>query len=314
MFAVRQGQIGAAKALLKAGVDVNEPVQVRANPKLPEGERPIRAGTTPLDLAVANGHFQLAAELLDAGANPNSNRLGYTALHMIVYIRQPGIGDNDPGPEGSGTMSSLEFAKRLVAKGADVNARITRRVNLTNTRFHDIGASPYLLAAMTADAEYMKALVALGADPSLKNAEDTTALMTAAGLGTRSPGEDAGTEEEVIEAMQVALDHGDDINAVDKNGETAMHGAAYKNLPGAVKFLADKGAKIDVWNTPNKFGWTPLTIARGYRFGNFKPSAVTVAAIEKVMVSAGVVPPSEKDINAKGYDIYAPENQRKPPR
>ena len=72
--------------------------------------------------------------------------------------------------------------------------------------------------------------------------------MTAAGLGTRSPGEDAGTEDEVIEAMQVALDHGDDINAVDSNGETAMHGAAYKNLPGAVKFLADKGAKIEIWN------------------------------------------------------------------
>ena len=117
MFAVRQGRIGAAKALLKAGADVNAPVQVRANPKLPEGERPIRAGTTPLDLAVANGHFQLAAELLDAGADPNSNRLGYTALHMIVYVRQPGIGDNDPGPEGSGTMSSLEFAKTAGRQG-----------------------------------------------------------------------------------------------------------------------------------------------------------------------------------------------------
>ena len=312
LFAVRQGHIGAAKALLKAGADVNEPAQVRANPKLPDGERPIRAGTTPLDLAVANGHFQLASELLDAGADPNSNRLGYTALHMLVYIRQPGIGDNDPGPEGSGTMSSLEFAKRIVAKGADVNARITRRVNLTNTRFHDIGATPYLQAAMTADAEYMKALVALGADPSLKNAEGSTALMTAAGLGTRSPGEDAGTEEEVLEAMQVALDNGDDINAVDVNGETAMHGAAYKNLPKAVKFLADKGAKIEVWNTRNKFGWTPLTIARGYRFGNFKPSDVTVAAIVEVMLAAGVVPPDEKDDNPKGYDIYAPENQRKP--
>lgn len=313
LFAVRQGHIKAAKALLKAGVDVNEPVQVRANPKLPEGERPIRAGTTPLDLAVANGHFELASELLDAGADPNSNRLGYTALHMLVYVRKPGIGDNDPGPEGSGSMSSLDFAKKLVAKGADVNARITRRVNLTNTRFHDIGATPYLQAAMTADAEYMKLLVELGADPSLTNAEGSTALMTAAGLGTRSPGEDAGTEDEVIEAMQVALDHGADINAVDQNGETAMHGAAYKNLPGAVKFLASKGAKIDVWNQRNKFGWTPLTIARGYRFGNFKPSDVTVAALVEVMVAAGVVPPDEKEENAKGYDIYAPENQRKPP-
>lgn len=312
MFAVRQGRIEATKALLRAGADVNEPVQVRANPKLPEGERPIRAGTTPLDLAVANAHFELASVLLDAGAHPDSNRLGFTALHMLVYVRKPGIGDNDPGPEGSGTLSSLDFAKKLVANGADVNARMARRVNLTNTRFHEVGATPYLLAAMTADAEYMKALVALGADPSVKNAEGTTALMTAAGLGTRSPGEDSGTEEEVIEAMQVALDHGADINAVDQNGETAMHGAAYKNLPDAVKFLKAKGAKIDVWNRPNRFGWTPLTIARGYRFGNFKPSAVTVAALEQVMLAAGVTPPSEKEENAKAYDIYAPENQRKP--
>ena len=104
---MRQGHIGAVKALLKAGADVNEVVQVRANPKLPEGERPLRSGTTPLHLAVANGHFELAAELLDAGADPNSDSLGYTALHMLVYVREPGIGDNDPGPEGSGTMSSL---------------------------------------------------------------------------------------------------------------------------------------------------------------------------------------------------------------
>jgi hypothetical protein len=135
--------------------------------------------------------------------------------------------------------------------------------------------------------------------------------MTAAGLGTRSPGEDAGTEEEVLEAVQVALDHGADINAVDKNGETAMHGAAYKNLPEVVKFLAAKG--IDVWNTRNAHGWTPLTIARGYRFGNFKPSAVTVAAIEQVMLSAGVIPPTEKEENAKGYDIFAVPPAR-PPR
>src|SRR5438270_3729150 len=112
--------------------------------------------------------------------------------------------------------------------------------------------------------------------------------MAVAGLGTRSPGEDAGTENEVVEAMQVALDLGNDINAVDNNGETAMHGAAYKNLPAAVQFLADKGANIEVWNRKNKHGWTPLTIAEGHRFGNFKPSPDTVAAIERVMKSAGV--------------------------
>ena len=108
----------------------------------------------------------------------------------------------------------------------------------------------------------------------------------AAGLGTRSPGEDAGTESEVVEALQAALDLGNDINAVDQNGETAMHGAAYKNLPGAVDFLAAHGASIDVWNRKNKQGWTPLTIAEGYRFGNYKPSPPTVAAIRRAMATA----------------------------
>lgn len=312
LFAVRQGHIAATKTLLKAGADVNEVVTVVAPPKLPDGERPIRNGTTPLHLAVANAHFELAAELLDAGADPTSDLLGYTVLHKIVYVRQPGVGDNDPGPEGSGTMTSLEFARKVVAKGANIDARMTRRANLTNTRWNELGATPFLLAAVTADAELMKEYVAMGADPLATNIDGSTALMAAAGLGTRSPGEDAGTEEEVLEALQVALDLGVDINAVNKQGETAMHGAAYKNLPLAVKFLAANGARIDTWNRRNEFGWTPLTIARGYRFGNFKPSPVTVAAVEEILLSAGITPPTEKEEQATAFDIYAPKRPTSP--
>jgi ankyrin repeat protein len=314
LFAVRQDRIPAVKALLEAGADVNEVVTVKTNPKLPEGERPLRSGTTPLHVAIANGHLELAAELLEAGADPNSDLQGFAPLHMLAYVRKPAIGDSDPGPQITGNLSSLDLVKRLVAKGANVDARMTRRVNLTNTRFNEVGATPLLIAAVTADAEYMKVLVALGADPKAVNNDGSTALMAAAGIGTRSPGEDAGTEEEVIEAMQVALDFGIDINAVDSHGETAMHGAAYKNLPLAVKFLADKGARIDVWNRRNEWGWTPLSIARGYRFGNFKPSPVTVTAVEQVMLSAGVIPPTEKEENAKGFDIYAAPPARAPQR
>jgi hypothetical protein len=126
--------------------------------------------------------------------------------------------------------------------------------------------------------------------------------MAAAGLATRSPGEDAGTESEVLEAVQAALDLGADVNAVDNNGETAMHAAAYKNLPKVVKFLAAKGARIELWNRPDKFGWTPLAIAVGYRFGNFKPSPETEAAVREVMIAAGVTPP--KTVIAKTQQIY----------
>src|SRR5207342_2490506 len=110
----------------------------------------------------------------------------------------------------------------------------------------------------TADVPLMQTLAALGADPLLPSADGCTPLMAAAGVGNRAPGEEAGTEPEVLEAVALLLELGNDVNVVDANGETAMHGAAYKNFPKVVQFLADKGAKIEVWNRTNKWGWTPL--------------------------------------------------------
>jgi ankyrin repeat protein len=308
LFAVREGQTGVVQALLKAGADVNETVQNKRSFGSPsQGETPPRNGASALVLAVENGHFELASYLLDAGADPNAAAQGWTALHAITWVRKPGGGDNNPAPIGSGNMTSLELVKKLVAKGANVNARMTKKVNVGLTSLNTLGATPFFLAARTADAELMRSLAALGADPLLPNADNSTPLMAAAGLGTRSPGEDAGTESEVVEALQAAIDLGADPNAVDKNGETAMHGAAYKNLPAAVLFLAGHGAKIEVWNRENSHGWTPLTIARGHRFGNFKPSPVTVAAIEKVMTAAGVqIPPESKPVAGNLPEVSQP--------
>jgi ankyrin repeat protein len=300
MFAARDGRSEVVQVLLKAGADVNE--TILPGSRRGYGGRLPPIGSTPLLLAVNNAHFELASLLLDAGANPNADLPGYTVLHAITAVRKPGVGDNDPPPDGSGNMTSIELVKKLAAKGANLNARMTKKANLNNTRLNEIGATPFMLAALTADAELMKTLAALGADTRLTNAENSTPLMAAAGLATRSPGEDAGTESEVLEAVQVLLDLGADINAVDNNGETAMHAAAYKNLPKVVKFLADHGAKIDVWNKNDKFGWTPLAIAVGYRFGNFKPSPDTEAAIREVMLAAGVTPP--KVVVAKTQQIY----------
>lgn len=285
LFAVREGHIGVVRTLLKAGADVNDTVKIGAytGKKFGQVRGGPRAGTSALCVAVTNAHYELASVLLDAGANPNAAEPGIGALHLITSVRKPGLGDNDPAPDGSGNMTSIEFVRKMAAKGADLNLRMTRRVSIGMTGINTLGATPFFMAARTADAELMRVLAELGADPKINNADNATPLMAAAGLGTRSPGEDAGTEEEVLEALQVALDLGLDINAVDNNGETAMHGAAYKNSPKAVEFLAAKGAKREIWDKPNKQGWTPLRIAEGYRFGNFKPSLVTVEAFRRVM-------------------------------
>lgn len=282
LLAVREGKLEMVRLLLKSGADVNETLQVPQGGRL-AGPKPGRAGQSALHIAVENAHYELASFLLDSGADPNASGPGYTVLHAIPSVRKPGGGDNDPAPDGSGNMTSLELIKKLVAKGADLNARMTKRINFGLTSLNDIGATPFCLAALTADAELMRFFVSLGADPKISTAEGATPLIVAAGLGTRSPGEDAGTDSEVVEAIAAAIELGNDPNVVDKNGETAMHGAAYKNVADAVRYLASHGANPDIWNQPNRHGWTPLTIAQGYRFGNFKPSPPTVDALLEVM-------------------------------
>ncbi len=299
-FAVREGRADVVRILLKAGADVNEAMQ----PKVSSGRAPAR-GTTPLILAVENGHFELAANLLEAGADPNDQRSGFTALHMLTWVRKPNRGDDesgDPAPIGSGNLSSLQFVEKLVKHGADVNTRLKRGASGRGVLSRR-GATSFLLAAMTADVPFMKSLVKLGADPRLSNTQHCTPLLAAAGVGCLAPEEEAGTEGEALEAVKLALELGNDVNAVDDNGETTMHGAAYKSFPRIVQLLAEKGAKIEVWNRANKYGWTPLAIAEGHRPGNFKPSPETIAALHQVMLAAGKAPlPSATLIeDRKGY-------------
>jgi ankyrin repeat protein len=279
-FAVREGHPAVVRLLLDAGADVNAAME----PKNPGGRAPAR-GTSPLILAVENGHFALAATLLDAGADPNDARTGFTPLHTLTWVRKPDRGDDasgDPAPTGSGPLTSLDLAERLVRHGADVNARLGRDAPGRGPLGGE-GTTPFLLAAQRGDVPLMKALLRLGADPKLPNAKGSTPLMAAAGLGCNAPGEEAGTEDEAIEAVLLTLSLGNAIDAVDADGETAMHGAAYKSFPRVVRLLAERGADPAVWNRPNRRGWTPLDIAEGHRPGNFRPAPEVVAAITAVL-------------------------------
>jgi uncharacterized protein len=292
LFAAREGRIDSSRTLLDLGASLNDSLPVNSRRRA-DASRPAvpETGVNAFLIAAGNAHYELAAFFLDRGADPNAAPQGYTALHQVSWVRKAGIaGSNDPAPEGSGNMDSLEFVKRLVKAGANLNARATKRPPVGVSDLNMIGGTPFLLAARTADADLMRLLVELGADPLLTNDDNTTPLMAAAGVGTHAPGEDPGTETEMVEAVKVALDLGNDVNAVDKNGETAMHGAAYKFAPSVVQLLVASGARMDIWNRKNKKGWTPLNIAEGIQRGmNIVGNPATADAIRQAMSATAAI-------------------------
>jgi ankyrin repeat protein len=316
-LAVREGRLDTVRAFLAAGIDVNAPLPRPENaPRSAAASyiRPVDRGTSPLLLAVQNGHFELAIALVDAGADPNDARSGFTPLHTIAWVRKPDSSDNsDPAPAtGAGRLTSLEFVREIVKRGANVNSRLPKgapRQPNTSSRIESDGATPFLFAADRSDVPLMRLLVELGADPLLPNFNNTTPLMAAAGLGTTEPLEEAGEESEALEAVNMLLDHGADINAVNNDGDTAMHGAAYNIYPRVVELLAKRGADPQIWSKPNRFGRTPLFLAEGYAGRLPRPDPPTIEAVTKLMRAAGLSTAGERP---KVVDIY--ERPAAPPK
>jgi ankyrin repeat protein len=278
LFAVRGGHNAAVTALLDAGADVNEAMS---------------DGTSALIVAIINAHYETAGLLLDKGANPNADAQGWTALHQIAWSRRHNFGFNLPGPVQTGSLDSLELARRLVKKGTNVNARLKKEPRDGNRNLlNRIGATAYLMAAKNDDVPLMKVLLELGADPSIKTELGATALMVAAGVGIWAPGENPGTPEEALAAVKVAFEAGgSDINAVDSNGDTALHGAVYRggNIA-AIEYLVEKGARMDI---RNKKGMLPVEVADGEEHtpAVLKRYPEAAAVLRKLMRARGLAVP-----------------------
>jgi ankyrin repeat protein len=252
MYAARQGSLGAARVLADAGADLN----------LTDPD-----GTTSLVLAVINGHYDTAALLLIKGADPNlADSTGMSPLYAAVDMNTLGeVYGRPTQKQASGDTTALDLIKLLLQHGANPNARLKSpalyRAHTPGEPTLGEGATPLMRAAKNGDAAAMRLLLENGADPALAQRNHTTALMMAAGLG-RGLGVFAGdyaTEAQMIEGLQVLLDRHVDVNAVNDNGQTALHFAALSS-DATVKLLAEHGAQL---NIKDKQGRTPLDFALG---------------------------------------------------
>ena len=273
LFGVRAGHIDAVLTLLERGANVND-----AAPN----------GASALVVAAVNAHWELAAALLDAGADPNLAGAGWTALHQVVRTRTLNIGQF-PHPVPTGRLSSLDFARKLITAGADLDARVTQPIDdgYRGPRFSQIDATAYVLAGKGADHGMLRLLADAGADVTLANEHGTTALLAAAGVGMFYVNEDSGTNEDALVAVQVALEHGADVNAADARGDTPLHGGAWRGSNAIVQLLVDRGARLDA---VNRNGFTPLQIANGEEFtsAGLQRRPETVALLRELMTARGL--------------------------
>ena len=277
LFAARGGHVEAVRVLLAAGADVDDTLS---------------DGQSALVVAVANANWELAGYLLDRGADPNLAGAGWNALHQLVRTRRMNTGFGFPGPIPSGSVDSIDVLKKMIAAGGDVNARMTANgmKDGQRNRLNRLGATPFFLAAKVTDTEALRVLVDAGADATIPNADGTTPLMVAAGVAIWNPGEDGGSlpgqEDEVLEAVKMCVELGNDVNAANYRGMTALHGAAFRGANGVVEYLVAQGADLDARTA---LGYSPLAVADGFSYSDFyKAQKHTAALLRELMADRGI--------------------------
>ena len=263
LYAARDGHLEAVQALVESGAVVD---QVAGS-----------EGSSPMVIAIANGHYTVAKWLLDAGADPNvANIDGLAPLYATINMRFAPVSWAPNPRTDQERVDALELLAALLDGGADPTARIARGLWFSPTSHNGLwidpaGATPFWRAAQASDVESMRLLLAAGADPHLPTFAGTTPLMVASGIGWRG-NFSQNAPESWMQAVHFLVELGAEVDAVDSRGYTALHGAAALGNNEMVEFLVARGADV---TAINKAGDSAADMAFGpSRFFIPKPDTV----------------------------------------
>jgi ankyrin len=256
---------------------------------------PSANGTPPLTVAIINNHIQLARFLLERGANPNvADQYHHRPpLFAAIEMRNLNFPPETPPPHPD-AGDPLELIRALLARGADPDFRTNTTpvrgfMQLTGSWVNFDGQTPLIRAALAGDITVMRLLLDHGADPSLATYEGTTPLMAAAGVNWVIGETYSRSDDEYLAAVTLCLELGNDPNAVNKQGFTAMHGAANRGFDPMIALLAENGARLDAEDSQ---GRTPLTFAEGVFLALQPPSRkpTTIALLQRLLEEPSAQP------------------------
>jgi ankyrin repeat protein len=289
VYAARSGCTRCVRSLLAAGADI---------------DRPTPEGMTPLMIAIDNTSFDTARVLLDAGANPHVwVWYGRTALYVATDMSS--FRGRQPHPTASSETSATDLVRLLLEAGVNSNSQLnmhrpSRGGN--NGRFADellsTGTTPLLRAAIGADVEAARLLLAHGALVDLPSVHGITPLMAAAGMSSsrfdQRPEPPQQAQARAIELIDLFLAAGADINAkitgnssrtanvgrqpnavTERKGQAALYGAAKNGWADVVEHLLSKGADPKV---SDALGRTPVDAALGRIAGRNNVVSEDIAA------------------------------------
>ena len=276
MYAVRNGHEAVARALAAGGADLN----------LTNGD-----GATALIIAIVNDRLDLAATLVDLGANANDGSL-YFAVDMHDATTDMRARDGSRlRADHPNKMTALDLIAKLLEKGADPNKAFTGQLHSSTLCCgEEINASAFYRAAVAADVEALKLMIKHGADvewspkpvkkpgndedggggrgnanvgrtPVLASINGGRGAAFAAGPGFERLGPPPFREasnREPVEAIKVLLAAGANPNVKAPDGSTPLHQAVTARQVPIIRELVGAGAKLDAVNKDNL---TPLQLA-----------------------------------------------------